>query len=139
MCQILAPILINIYPSNAKLLVAGESILSQDGTTQGDPLAIAMYTLGTLPLIRAVTTHGTKQTWYADDAAAGGNLRHIRHWWDQLSALGPDFGYFVNSSKSWLIVKEPHLTEARKICAETGIHITGKSKRYLRAALHGHS
>ena len=71
----------------------------------------------------------------ADDAAAGGNLRHIRHWWDQLSALGPDFGYFVNSSKSWLIVKEQYLVEAGKIFAETGIHITCEGKRYLGAAL----
>ena len=73
LCPSLAPILINIYRSNAELFVAGESILSQEGTTQGDPLAMAMYALGTLPLIRAVTTPGAKQTWYADDAAAGGN------------------------------------------------------------------
>ena len=71
LCPSLAPILINIYRSNAELFVAGESILSQEGTIQGDPLAMAMYALGTLPLIRAVTTPGAKQTWYADDAAAG--------------------------------------------------------------------
>ena len=36
LCPSLAPILINIYRSNAELFVAGESILSQEGTTQGD-------------------------------------------------------------------------------------------------------
>ena len=56
LCPSLAPILINIYRSNADLFVAGESIPSQEGVTQGDPLAMAMYALGTLPLIRAVTS-----------------------------------------------------------------------------------
>ena len=135
LCPSLAPILINIYRSSAQLFVAGESILSQEGTTQGDPLAMAMYALGTLPLIRAVTTPGAKQTWYADDAAAGGNLRHIRQWWNQLATLGPDFGYFANSSKSWLIVKEQHLAEAERIFAETGVRITCEGKRHLGAAL----
>ena len=135
LCPSLAPILINIYRSNAELFVAGESILSQEGTTQGDPLAMAMYALGTLPLIRAVTTPGVKQTWYADDAAAGGNLRHIRQWWNRLAAVGPDFGYFANSSKSWLVVKEQHLAEAERVFAETGLRITCEGKRHLGAAL----
>ena len=134
LCPSLAPILINIYRSNAELFVAGESILSQEGTTQGDP-AMAMYALGTLPLIRAVTTPGANQTWYADDTATGGNLRHIRQWWNQLAAVGPDFGYFANSTKSWLIVKEQHLAEAERIFAETGVRITCEGKRHLGAAL----
>ncbi len=88
----------NIYRSDAESFAARESILLQEGTTQRDPLAMAMYALGTLPLlIRAVTTPGASQTRYADDAAAGGNLRHIQQWWDQLAAVGPDFGYFANT------------------------------------------
>ena len=90
-------ILINIYRDNAELYVAGESILSREGTTQGDPLAMAMYALGTLPLIRAVTTPGAKQSWYADDATAGGSLTNIRIWWDQLSSLGPKYGYLQST------------------------------------------
>ena len=37
LCPSLVPILINIYRSSAELFVADESILSQEGTTQGDP------------------------------------------------------------------------------------------------------
>ena len=107
LCPSLAPILVNTYRSNAELCVAGETILSCEGTTQGDPLAMAMYTLGTLPLLRTISTPGAYQTWYADDASAGGKLLHVRSWWDQLLCHGPDFGYHVNSKKSWLIVKDP--------------------------------
>ena len=50
-CPILAPMLTNAYWSPARLFIGGGHILSQEGTTQGDPLAMAMYAIGTLPLI----------------------------------------------------------------------------------------
>ena len=53
-----------------------------------------------------------KQIWYADDAAAGGLLTDLYEWWDQLCKLGPLFGYFVNPSKTLIIVKEDHLVDA---------------------------
>ena len=72
---------------------------SQQGTTQEDPLAMVMYALGTLPLIHAVSTKGAAtQTWYADNATAGGRLVQLHMWWDQLQWKGPAFGYFINSS-----------------------------------------
>ena len=45
LCPVFSQVLINTYHSDAKLLVGGETILSQEGTTQGDPLAMAMYAL----------------------------------------------------------------------------------------------
>jgi len=72
-CPILALILTNTYRGNAKLYNEGEYILSQEGTTQGDPLAMAMYAIGTLPLIRQFQGD-VFQSWYADDAAADGGL-----------------------------------------------------------------
>ena len=39
LCPSLAPTLINLYRSNTELFVDGESILSQEGTTQGDPFS----------------------------------------------------------------------------------------------------
>ena len=35
-----------------------------------------------------------KQVWYADDAAAGGKLRQLRNWWEELKEHGPKYGYF---------------------------------------------
>ena len=65
--------------------VCRETIFSQEGTTQGDPLAMAMYGLGILPLIKSVCTDGASQIWYADDVIAGGRLTQLRSWWDQLA------------------------------------------------------
>ena len=39
----------------------------------------------------------------------------LRHWWDKLSSFGPDFGYFPNASKSWLVVKEGLLPDVSDI------------------------
>ena len=50
-CPVLAPILINTYRQDAFLFAGGHTIFSSEGTTQGDPLAMAMYGTGTLPLI----------------------------------------------------------------------------------------
>ena len=42
LCPSLAKVLINTYREDIKLFVDGETLLSQEGTTQGDPLAMAM-------------------------------------------------------------------------------------------------
>ena len=36
----------------------------------------------------------TKQSWYADDAAACGMLRKLKDWWVKLYDIGTSFGYF---------------------------------------------
>ena len=41
----------NCYRLDVPLLIDGEVILSSEGTTQGDPLAMAIYANGILPLI----------------------------------------------------------------------------------------
>ena len=49
--------------------------MSLEGTTQGDPMAMAMYALGTLPLIdRSNPYNLVQQVWYANDCTAGGSL-----------------------------------------------------------------
>ena len=49
LCPPIAIILINSYRSPSDLLVDGDVILSQEGTTQGDPLAMPMYGLYSQP------------------------------------------------------------------------------------------
>jgi hypothetical protein len=62
------------------------------------------YALATVPLITKLS-HSVDQTWYADDAAATGNISSLRSWWDDIATHGPSFGYFANASKTWLVVK----------------------------------
>ena len=51
LCAPIATILVNSYRAPTELFVDCDVILSQEGTTQGDPLAIAMYGLAKIPLI----------------------------------------------------------------------------------------
>ena len=133
-CPPLARVLINTYRNDPQLFVGGETLLSQEGTTQGDPLAMAMYALGTLPLIHKLDQQ-VKQTWYADDATAGGKLNHLHEWWSQLLSCGPDYGYHANSAKTWLIVREELYDLAKEIFADSGVQITTEGRRHLGAAL----
>ena len=78
---ILAPMLTNTYQSPARLYIGGEHILSQEGTTQENPLAMVMYLFGTLPLIHKLQGNVT-QAWYADNALTGGELSGLwMHRW----------------------------------------------------------
>ena len=101
LCPPLSTILINTYRKPTNLYMDGHILLSQEGTTQGDPLAMPMYAIGICPLIHKVSCD-VQQVWYADDATASGQLKDLRQWWDNLVIHGPDFGYFANPSKTSL-------------------------------------
>ena len=55
-----------------------ELLFSREGVTQGDPLSMFLYAVGTLPLIRSLKNPDWTQVWYADDASACGDLTSIR-------------------------------------------------------------
>ena len=134
LCPSLATVLINTYREPSNLYMDGHTILSQEGTAQGDPLAMPMYAIGICPLICKVGCD-VKQVWYADDATAAGQLKNLRQWWDNLVFHGPDFGYFVNPSKTSLIVKEGHQLDAIACFENTNVKITTNGKSHLGAAL----
>ena len=135
LCPSLSTVLINTYREDVHLFIDGETLFSEEGTTQGDPLAMAMYAIGTLPLIQSLSNEGIKQAWYANDSAACGSLVHLRSWWDHLAEVGPSYGYHPNASKTWLIVKEDKLEAATTAFEGTGVNITLEGKRHLGAAL----
>ena len=70
LCPSLATVVINTYRSDIQMFIGDETVLSQEGTTQGDPLAMAMYAIATTPLIQQLRNTNTHQIWYADDASA---------------------------------------------------------------------
>ena len=135
LCPAIAPYLINTYRRNAALFVGGDVLQSMEGTTQGDPLAMAMYAIAIRPLIDRIAVTNTFQVWFADDAARGGKVQCFRKWWDLLQRYGTSYGYFVNESKTWLLVKPDALAEAENAFSDTNINITTKGVRHLGAPL----
>ena len=117
-----------------------ETIYSDEGSTQGDVAAMAMYAIGIKPLIdhlgSKVDVAKCKQTWYADDSTSGGKILEMRKWWDELYVAGPKYGYFPKPSKTILIVKDPDLLQyAESIFNGTGINIVSEGDRLLGAVI----
>ena len=134
---LLASIIINTYHMPSNLFIEGESIMSCEGVTQGDPLAMAFYALATIPLIEKLKQN-VMQIWYADDAAGAGKICPLRSWWDKIKDLGPAFGYFPNAAKSHLLVKPHLMSEARDIFQDTSLSIISEGKEYLGGAVGSH-
>ena len=124
LCPSLGRVLINTYRDGAQLYIDGESIASAEGTTQGDPLAMAMYALGVKPLIETMcTVNEARQVWFADDCTTSGSVLQLSHWWEALLTYGPQYGYHPNATKTTLLVKPDYLEEARHLFKDTDINI----------------
>ena len=55
LCPVIAVYAINTYRKSARLFITGgKEILSAEGTTQGDPLAMGLYALSVQPLITSL-------------------------------------------------------------------------------------
>ena len=138
MCKEMALYVINAYRSPSRLFICGGGeILSREGTTQGDPLAMPWYTLNTSIMIQNLRDHCplVKQVWLADESAGGGSIVHLYNWYRQLSKEGQKFGYLVNGTKSWLIVKSRKLAEEAKRVFGEEVNITTEGQRHLGAVI----
>ena len=134
----------NTYQKPAKLVIPGEGnnyevILSEEGTTQGDVAAMALYGLGIKPLTDKLATVVDKslcrQVWYADDSTAGGKLSEMKKWWKELCQSGPKYGYYPLASKTILIVKPEHRQIAEEIFGDSGVKITTEGERHMGAVI----
>ena len=79
-CKEMALYVINTYRSPSRLFICGGGeILSQEGTTQGDPLAMPWYSVNTSIMIKNLRAHCpmVKQVWLADDSAGGGRIAQL--------------------------------------------------------------
>ena len=98
------------YMKPSRLFITGGKEISlNDGTTHGDPIATAMYALGLMLLISSIISNNTGNlihVAFADDLTGVGKIHELTEWWKNLLHYGPYLGYYVNESKSWLIIKE---------------------------------
>ena len=76
-----------------------------------------------------------KQCWFVDDASGVGSTTEIKRWWDTLSTLGPDFGYFLNNKKYWIIAKPDKKETVEEVFKETNINVMVERKKHLGAVL----
>ena len=110
--------------------------MSEEGVTQGDNLAMAMYAVSTKTMISQLADPRITQIWYADDSSAAGKLEDLKEWWVQLKDVGPKHGYFPKPAKTYLILKNPELVnEAKRLFDNDGVNITTEGHRHIGAAL----
>ena len=132
----------NCYAKPARLFVTGGlEIPSAEGTTQGDPIAMPLYAMCILPLMRQIVESvkekgmEIKQCAFADDLAGAGKLLALKSWWNAVVYFGPFIGYYAKSSKSWLLVKTKYLDAAKLIFANSGLNITSEGRKHLGASI----
>ena len=138
LCPPLKHILTNFYRSPSRIFLKSEDqtheFSSEEGTTQGCPLAMAMYALSIAPLV----TEGKslcQQVWFADDGAGCDTVARLRKWYEFLASRGPQYGYYPKPKKCVLVVKEDKLEEAKRTFEGTEVTITTGGARHLGAAL----
>jgi hypothetical protein len=74
------------------------------------------YGIGILPLLQCLQEKfaAVKQSWYANDAGAGGSFTYLRQFFLRLQEIGPAYGYFPEPTKSILIARthSQHVTKS---------------------------
>ena len=97
-CPEIATFVHNCCIRPARLFVTGGiEISSEEGSTQGCPVAMPLYAVGVTPLLRSCKTEGVKHVAFVDDVNSAWFLVALRVWWDKVVELGPYIGYDANA------------------------------------------
>ena len=91
----------------------GVHMQSQEGVTQRDSAAMAMYALSTQPLTQALryetANDDVKEVWYVDNGSPVGSLAGMKKWWEYLKTKGPeakDFWYYPKPEKTIILIND---------------------------------
>ena len=124
------------------LIIGGSEFNSRVGTTQGDPAATAIYAIAIIPLLLILVDQAdklpgirTKSVTYADDFSGAGSITNLSHLWNTLTTLGLLFGYHLELTKCWLIVKPGMKDLALKKVENTSINIIEDGTHHLGVVL----
>ena len=106
-CPAIAIYAKNCYSLHSRhFIIGGYEIRSCEETTQGGPIAMALYTIAIIQMILMIVDitskiyDSTKTAAYADDVTAAGRITQLKNWWKTLCILGLNFGYYPGASKS---------------------------------------
>ena len=122
-------------------LTSGSEMISNEETTQGDSVAVAIYALGITPsimmMVELVSTkrEEKKIVAFADEFSAAGKLKSLLQWWTTLIEVGPKFGYFPEPAKSWLETKLETHAIGNKVFKDKTAKITNSTKRFLELVI----
>ena len=84
-----------------------------------------------MPLIQKLkNTTKYVQEWYADDPSSLRKLTSLKKWLEILQKEGPAFGYFPEPTKSYLIVDEGYISQAKTLFEPLGVDVVS-GHRYL--------
>ena len=76
----------------------GLEFTSREGSTQGDPLGMAIYAIRVTPMLDmmlvAMQIDHSIMVGFADNVTPSRNLEALRRWWDTLMQIGPNYGYY---------------------------------------------
>lgn len=108
-------------------------ILSDEGVTQGDLLAMLLFGALLVPMAKAVHIAFPQllQTWYADDGALAGSTRSFPDAVHLIQKIGPKRGYNLNLSKCVVTCRPKHQERAQAVLSEFGFQYRDGA-RFLR-------
>ena len=136
-CPAMSTYIINTYRNQPILFImGGGEIPSKEGTTQGDPLAMPLYSINATSMIQTfrMVVPNVKQAWLADDSAGCGTIANLYELYKHLSSEGRKYGYLLNGQKSRLIVKSRLAIEVNTVFGNE-VNIIAEGKRHLEAVL----
>ncbi len=92
------------------------TLLSKTGVTQGDPIAMLLYSITVLPLIRRLRElfSDLLHIWYANDGDAAGPIPRLRKFLSVVQHLGEPYGHKVQVDKCKLITPQANLRAATR-------------------------
>ena len=96
---------------------------------------VEIYEITPVPDMLVAMLNDNKMVGFADDVTVSGNLEASRRWWDTLMQIGPNYRYYPQFTKSWLIVKQNKLEEAVRVFGGPDIQIPTEGERHLGAVI----
>ena len=129
----------NCYRTPSRLFIVGETeITSWEGSTQGDPVSMAICGIRVTILINILidilsnkySANGNVMA-YAGDFSAAGNLQDLRRWWSVLTEIGRKFSYYPEPAKTEVLVKPCASTKVKSVFFGTKIKVTTEGRIYL--------